>query len=300
MGLRNFTQPFVTIADFAWIGNSDNKTAESRTRKCPQAAIVDRMDEQDLQEYVDVIGLLQAMYPLPEELVLSPETAAYMEDPSSSKLRTLDAVLSLPLDSDPSRTLELAISLSPSDGSATISPRHPPWLNRTSYELLLGGIPPYTPGTPHVEGDVGEYILQSIETIRTEAERILEEQPSAGNDTSSTAAGGQGQGQSTGSEANTSLQTENLERVWFWFPMLSTREKRKDLIDYAPGYGLTGFVIAGKPALLCLEGNGREVERYMSDIKSISWSDIPSYQKKVWSCWSHDVACASGVARRWV
>jgi hypothetical protein len=38
---------------------------------------------------------------------------------------------------------------------------------------------------------------------------------------------------------------------------------------------------AGKPGLLCVEGDGREVDRYMSRIKSESWSDIPPHQKKV-------------------
>ena len=37
----------------------------------------------------------------------------------------------------------------------------------------------------------------------------------------------------------------------------------------------------GKPALLCLEGDGDAVGKYMSDIKSNSWSDIPPFQKKV-------------------
>ncbi|KAJ9125088.1 hypothetical protein QFC22_000041 [Naganishia vaughanmartiniae] len=74
---------------------------------------------------------------------------------------------------------------------------------------------------------------------------------------------------------------EELQRVWFWFPSLSTREKRRDLVTYASRWGLTGFVLAGKPGLLCLEGTAKHAEAYMSAIKSESWSDIPSYQKKV-------------------
>ncbi|KAJ9108688.1 hypothetical protein QFC21_000008 [Naganishia friedmannii] len=74
---------------------------------------------------------------------------------------------------------------------------------------------------------------------------------------------------------------EQLQRVWFWFPSLSTREKRRDLVTYASRWGLTGFVLAGKPGLLCLEGTAKHAEAYMSAIKSESWSDIPSYQKKV-------------------
>ncbi|PSR74351.1 hypothetical protein BD289DRAFT_448660 [Coniella lustricola] len=72
-----------------------------------------------------------------------------------------------------------------------------------------------------------------------------------------------------------------LLRVWFYFPSLSTREKRKDLVNYAPRYRLTGFVLAGKPGMLCLEGTSRDVDDYMNAIKNESWGDIPSHQKKV-------------------
>lgn len=72
-----------------------------------------------------------------------------------------------------------------------------------------------------------------------------------------------------------------LLRVWFYFPSLSTREKRKDLVNYAPRYNLTGFVLAGKPGVLCLEGTSKSVDDYMNAIKNESWGDIPSHQKKV-------------------
>lgn len=72
-----------------------------------------------------------------------------------------------------------------------------------------------------------------------------------------------------------------LLRVWFYFPSLSTREKRKDLVTYAASYNLTGFVLAGKPGVLCLEGTSRDVDDYMNAIKNESWGDIPSHQKKV-------------------
>lgn len=72
-----------------------------------------------------------------------------------------------------------------------------------------------------------------------------------------------------------------LMRVWFYFPSLSTREKRKDLVSYAAAYDLTGFVLAGKPGVLCLEGSSGHIDGYMNAIKNESWGDIPSHQKKV-------------------
>jgi hypothetical protein len=75
--------------------------------------------------------------------------------------------------------------------------------------------------------------------------------------------------------------TDSLTRAWFYFPSISTRSKRDDLITNAPHYHLTGFLLAGKPGILCLEGSSRSVDEYMSFIKTVSWGDIPAGHKKV-------------------
>ncbi|KAK2053612.1 hypothetical protein LY76DRAFT_687162 [Colletotrichum caudatum] len=74
---------------------------------------------------------------------------------------------------------------------------------------------------------------------------------------------------------------EPLVRVWFYFPSISTRSKRDDLVAHAPAHGLTGFLYAGKPGLLCLEGGERAIDGYMSFIRKESWGDIPAHHKKV-------------------
>lgn len=72
-----------------------------------------------------------------------------------------------------------------------------------------------------------------------------------------------------------------IVRAWFYFPSLSTRQKRNDLVLLAPGYDLTGFVLAGKPGVLCTEGTAQNIQAYIADIKRNSWGDIPSFQKKI-------------------
>jgi hypothetical protein len=72
-----------------------------------------------------------------------------------------------------------------------------------------------------------------------------------------------------------------LVRAWFYFPSISTRAKRDDLINFAPAYGLTGFLMAGKPGILCLEGGSTAIDDFMKFIKTDSWGDIPSQHKKV-------------------
>ncbi|GAB7365103.1 hypothetical protein MBLNU230_g6193t1 [Neophaeotheca triangularis] len=72
-----------------------------------------------------------------------------------------------------------------------------------------------------------------------------------------------------------------LVRAWFYFPSISTRAKRDDLVTYAPSYGLTGFLLAGKPGILCLEGGATAIDDFMKFIKTDSWGDIPPQHKKV-------------------
>ena len=72
-----------------------------------------------------------------------------------------------------------------------------------------------------------------------------------------------------------------LVRVWFYFPSISTRSKRDDFILHAPSYHLTGFLYAGKPGLLCVEGGSQSIDDYMKFIKTESWGDIPAHHKKV-------------------
>jgi hypothetical protein len=75
--------------------------------------------------------------------------------------------------------------------------------------------------------------------------------------------------------------TGPLVRVWFYFPSISTRSKRDDFIIHAPSYQLTGFLYAGKPGLLCVEGGSQSIDDYMKFIKTESWGDIPAHHKKV-------------------
>ncbi|KAG6034697.1 hypothetical protein E4U41_006432 [Claviceps citrina] len=77
------------------------------------------------------------------------------------------------------------------------------------------------------------------------------------------------------------IDTQPLVRTWFYFPSISTRSKRDDIVNYSSAYGLTGFLLSGKPGVLCLEGTANNVDAYMRFIKTESWSDIPAYQKKV-------------------
>ncbi|CEJ82978.1 hypothetical protein VHEMI03014 [[Torrubiella] hemipterigena] len=89
------------------------------------------------------------------------------------------------------------------------------------------------------------------------------------------------QNQTSISSSQPLTQDSSLARVWFYFPSISTRSKRDDLVNQAPSYQLTGFLLAGKPGILCLEGGSQAVDDFMKYIKTESWGDIPSHHKKV-------------------
>ncbi|KAF2852059.1 hypothetical protein T440DRAFT_447614 [Plenodomus tracheiphilus IPT5] len=138
---------------------------------------------------------------------------------------------------------------------AKIRAQQPSWLSRVATAQII------------CEVEDGEDLFSTLEHIKEQAIVQLELSNSA------TVA--------RASEANASEQAGPLVRVWFYFPSISTRSKRDDFIKYAPSYHLTGFLYAGKPGLLCVEGDSQNIDDYMKFIKTESWGDIPSHHKKV-------------------
>ena len=193
------------------------------------------------EQHHATISLLQAMYPIPGELVLSPRAQEFLDDPTTCSLtgETLEFELNIrPPDSAEDAPLSYSISLTlpPASGSTkegsnprcAVYLRQPPALTRAEHADVLARISPHTDEI----ADDGEYILEILATIPGAVEEIVQARPIA---ESSTQAAGKAEPQDDGP----------LERVWFWFPTLSSKEKRRDIVDYAREAGLTGFVLAG-------------------------------------------------------
>lgn len=127
--------------------------------------------------------------------------------------------------------------------------QQPSWMSKSEVAQLTSEIP-------------NEDILSVIEHLREAASEHLERSRRA-------------------EATKDSKPNTPIVRVWFYFPSISTRAKRDDIVNYAPGYGLTGFLLAGKPGVLCLEGGSAAIDDFMKFIKTESWGDIPSGHKKV-------------------
>ncbi len=169
------------------------------------------------------------------------------------------------------------------------------------------------------EADIASTVLDLVERISEAAARVLPPLLAAAasstspNTNHSQSTSGAAQQQQRESQRT----TREVYRSWSCLPSLSTREKRAELVAYARAHEppLTGFVLAGKPALVVLEypladrpeggsgggGGGKEEQEkrktereegeeeearrsllaYWSEIKTRSWADIQASHKKV-------------------
>lgn len=209
-----------------------------------------------LEDQLSTVQLLQAMYPLPSELVLSDSTASYvssaLDDPAvpipNAELEAFELTICLRINDDPNTLLDVLILLPLLEGveggengveagraRAVVRPRQPGWMTRAGYEALLG-----CPSLRVMADEEGssEYILDQLDAISAAASEILAKTVSAEK-----VSGIEEDGANDQPDAAAAY---SLERVWFWFPSLSSKEKRRDLVTYAEDSGLTGFVLAGK------------------------------------------------------
>jgi hypothetical protein len=213
------------------------------------------------------IHLLQAMYP--EDITVDDDAQRVMDtltmedEPAFVERPSVPISLwvILPSDTPTPRRLELSLDF-PFFYEGDQEPQDPPkvsvriiqpqWLNRAATNQIMAGLPE------------DEDLLGTIEHIKeATAEQLQQALNNANSNTTSIA------------------DSKPLVRVWFYFPSISTRSKRDDFIIHAPTYSLTGFLYAGKPGLLCVEGASTEIDAYMKYIKTESWGDIPAHHKKV-------------------
>ena len=225
-----------------------------------------------IESQLATIDLISAMYPGPGELEIPESTAECIEklrdwcqDPTSTPPKlpsSISLTVRLPIaGGDKTIQINISVPLRSEDQQPLDQPpllgyslRQPEWMSKAEVAELAASMPK-------------DDALEAFEYIQSEVARFLETRHRQAVASEGARADARSQGP--------------LVRVWFYFPSLSTRKKRDDMVNLAPGYSLTGFVLAGKPGVLCLEGMSPDIDAYMSYIKTHSWGDIPSHQKKV-------------------
>ena len=225
------------------------------------------LSSDELEHQIGQVDLLLAMYP--EDLAIDGTAQDMLESlrgsleggcaPSLEPPLVL-MCLSLAMETDNTLQLEIRVPFFNSgaeEGQPKLQIRiqQPTWLNRAA--------------TAQLNADVAEGtddLLTTLQDIQENAAKALEDSSASKAMSDTDVSGAIG---------------KSLVRVWFYFPSISTRSKRDDFIINAPYYAITGFLCAGKPGLLCLEGDSQQIDEYMRFIKTESWGDIPAHHKKV-------------------
>lgn len=256
------------------------------------------LDNAVLETQQSIVQLLASMFLGPGELEIEDESQAVLStltehlDSGSEESPALGNVhITIHLSVSASRTIALSTLLhlrAPTTTTSSaplieVSIKHPSWLSRTSYEYLLSSLPSYTGSlAPNVQGaeDGRDWLMQIVEHVDSESTKNLLLQPT----TSALPPSPTQQTTPTTDPAEDVKKT--YTRAWFYLPSLSTRSKRSDMVHLAqtPKYNLTGFVLAGKPGLLVLESTSSSaplIDAFISEIKTVSWADIPPHQKKI-------------------
>lgn len=153
------------------------------------------------------------------------------------------------------------------DGHATapyeLSLRQPEWLSRKHHDALCArAAKECAAGSPTVYD-----VTEALSRVRELAQECAQAQEQARRDESQSSGATDGVAGGVNGES-VAAQDEELARTWFWLPSLSTRSKRDDLVSYARQAGLTGFVLAGKPAIVCVEGSRHTAQTYMSEVSA--------------------------------
>ena len=63
-------------------------------------------------------------------------------------------------------------------------------------------------------------------------------------------------------------------RMWLYMHHIYSKTKRRDILQWASDYNLTGFCLPGKPGVVCLEGDECNVEEYFSRLRRLNWKKI--------------------------
>ncbi|KAL1509269.1 hypothetical protein ABEB36_004032 [Hypothenemus hampei] len=77
--------------------------------------------------------------------------------------------------------------------------------------------------------------------------------------------------------SNESYQEQDdkvLARYWIYSHHIYSKTKRKALTELAHQLNINGFVLPGKPGIICVEGNACDVNEWWQTVKSMNWKRI--------------------------
>ncbi|NXY91289.1 RWD2A protein, partial [Alcedo cyanopectus] len=82
------------------------------------------------------------------------------------------------------------------------------------------------------------------------------------------------EGQLSPETASEVVVKETLQRLWIYSHHIYRQELRKKIFDTAKKLKLTGFCLAGKPGVICVEGPQEHCEEFWRVVRYPSWKHI--------------------------
>ncbi|XP_077302744.1 RWD domain-containing protein 2B isoform X2 [Arctopsyche grandis] len=67
---------------------------------------------------------------------------------------------------------------------------------------------------------------------------------------------------------------KTYSRFWIYSHHIYSKTKRKDMLSLADEYRVTGFMLSGKPGIVCVEGDKDDCEHWWADVKAMNWKKI--------------------------
>lgn len=79
-----------------------------------------------------------------------------------------------------------------------------------------------------------------------------------------------------------------FSRTWVYFHHIYSTDKRQKLVCWAREFDLTGFVMPGKPGMLCIEGSDSNIQDYLARVRRLPWQKIQIKDTETCKCDNYD------------
>ncbi|XP_047121467.1 RWD domain-containing protein 2A isoform X1 [Schistocerca piceifrons] len=69
-------------------------------------------------------------------------------------------------------------------------------------------------------------------------------------------------------------------RYWIYSHHIYSKIKRREVLDLAHEFNITGFCLPGKPGIICAEGSSMDCDEWWQKVKSMNWKKIMCKKKE--------------------
>jgi len=215
----------------------------------------------NLSLQIDELEILQAMFPDPKELFVDvcslDDVRDWLKKTSDAKVTNLPGLIDFSLNlSFDEKTVETVITLPleyPSESLPELYTRsdHMTRLLQTTLNTQLQQYLEQKTilGEPCLTGAVS-WLQENCETyLKQDSEKPCKQEEK-------------------------SLNSRKFSRYWIYSHHLYSKIKRKDILDLAPEFCLTGFSMPGKPGVICVEGMAQNCSSWWTLVRHWNWKKI--------------------------